>query len=145
MGFNTKVYDADQVSVVIAGIPIASGYADGEFVRIEQVTEDFTEKVGTDGEVTRSKTNDHRATVTIRLMQTSDGNAALSALNNADKLAPNGAGIGPFLVKDRQGTSLFAGDKCWVKKPPNVSFDREATEREWTLMVSDLVRLDGGN
>lgn len=141
----TKVYDADQVSVVLMGVPISSGYADGEFLRIEQEAEDFTHKVGTDGEVTRSKTNNRVAKVTLRLMQSSDGNAALSAINNLDRSAPNGAGIGPFLVRDRQGTSLFTASKCWISKPPNVTMAREATEREWELTVADLVRLDGGN
>ena len=52
-----KTYDADQVSVLINGIEL-KGYADGEFLRIEQEGADFTDVVGTDGEVTRSKTND---------------------------------------------------------------------------------------
>lgn len=140
-----KTYDADQVSITIAGLLIDSGYADGEFLRIEQESDDFTDVVGTDGEVTRSKTRDKRATVTILLMQSSSGNALLSTLNNLDVNAPNGAGVGAFLVRDRQGTSVYRADECWVQKPPDVSFDREATSREWTLRVANLQRVDGGN
>ena len=140
-----KVYDANEVTVNVAGLPIESGFDDGEFVRIEQEAEDFIDKVGTDGEVTRSKTNDRRATITILLMQSSDGNALLSGLNNLDRLAGNGAGVGPFLVRDRQGTALYAGAECWISKPPDVSFDREPTAREWTLRVASLERFDGGN
>lgn len=140
-----KVYDADQVSISIAGIPILSGFADGEFLKIEQEADDFTDKVGTDGEVTRSKTNDRRATVTILLMQSSAGNAALSALSNVDRLAPNGAGVGSLLVRDRLGTAVYSAAQAWISKPPDVSFDREATSREWTLRVADLTRNDGGN
>ncbi len=143
MGF--KVYDANEVTVSIAGLPIDSGFDDGEFVRIEQEADDFIDKVGTDGEVTRSKTNDRRATVAIILMQSSDGNALLSGLNNIDRLAGNGAGVGPFLVRDRQGTSLYAAAECWISKPPDVSFDREPTAREWTLRVASLERFDGSN
>ena len=140
-----KVYDADQVSISLAGIPIDSGFADGEFLRIEQEGDDFTDVVGTDGEVSRSKTKDRRATITILLMQTSDANVLLSGLNNLDRLAPNGAGVGTLLVRDRQGTSLYRSDECWIQKPPDVSFDRESTTREWTLRCADLQRLDGGN
>jgi len=140
-----KVYDANEVTVSIAGLPIESGFDDGEFVRIEQESEDFIDKVGTDGEVTRSKTNDRRATVSILLMQSSDANALLSGLNNIDRLAGNGAGVGPFLVRDRQGLALYAGAECWISKPPDVSFDREPTAREWTLRVASLERFDGGN
>lgn len=140
-----KVYDANEVTLNVAGLPIESGFDDGEFIRIEQEAEDFIDKVGTDGEVTRSKTNDRRATVSILLMQSSDGNALLSGLNNLDRLAGNGAGVGPLLVRDRQGTSLYAAAECWVSKPPDVSFDREPTAREWTLRVASLERFDGGN
>jgi len=143
MGF--RVYDANEVSVSVAGIPIDSGYDDGEFCRIEQEADDFVDKAGTDGEVTRSKTNDRRATITLLLMQSSLGNALLSGLNNIDRLAGNGAGVGPLLVRDRQGTSLYAAAECWISRPPNVSFDREPTAREWTLRCAVLERFDGGN
>lgn len=141
----TKVYDADQVSLVFMGIPIQSGYDDGTFLEIKQEADDFTHKVGTDGETTRSKTKNANADIIVHLMQSSDGNAALSAINNLDKLTANGAGVGPMLVRDRSGTSLYTAGHCWVQKPPDVEFAREATDRAWTLHCSDLVRLDGGN
>jgi Protein of unknown function (DUF3277) len=141
----TRVYDPDQVSVVAMGIPITGGYADGEFLTIEMVSDAFGEVVGTDGEVTRSKSNDNRATIKIKLMQSSPNNTALSAVYNLDLLTPGGAGIGPFLVRDRQGTAIYTAAHCWIKKAPDVSMDRTATHREWTLMCSDMVRLDGNN
>ena len=140
-----KVYDANEVTVSVAGLPIESGFDDGEFCRIEQETDDFTDKVGTDGEVTRSKTNDRRATISIILMQSSTGNSLLSVLSNIDRLAGNGAGVGPLLVRDRQGLALYAAAECWISKPPDVSFDREPTAREWTLRCASLERFDGGN
>ena len=139
-----KIYDADQISLVFMGIPINSGYADGEFLTIEQESNDFNDVVGTDGEVTRSNSKDLRATIKVKLMQTSDGNAALSALNNLDKVTPGGAGVGPMMIKDRQGTSLYTASKCWIQKAPDVTFDRTATSREWTLRCADLTRIDGG-
>jgi len=141
----TRTYDADQVSVLVGAILIDAGFADGEFVRIEQEADDFTDSVGTDGEVTRSKTKDGRATVTILLGQSSQSNQALSALSNLDRAAPNGAGIVPLMIRDRGGQSLYTATECWISKPPDVSFDREPTTREWTLRVADLIRNDGGN
>jgi hypothetical protein len=140
-----KVFDADQVTMAFMGIPISSGYADGEFLTIEQEAQDFEVKVGTDGEVTRSKTNNRHAIIKVKLMQTSTGNAALSALNNIDVATSNGAGVGPMLIKDLQGTTLYVASKCWIAKPPDVSMDRTATPREWTLECANLVRLDGSN
>jgi len=140
----TKVYDADQVKLTIGGFAIESGFADGEFLRIEQESEDFTDVAGTDGEVTRSKTNDRRATITVLLMQTSSGNQALSTLSNLDREAANGVGITPLLIADKNGDTLFTASSAWIQKPPDVSFDREATAREWEIRVGDLVRFDAG-
>lgn len=139
-----KVYDGDQVTVSIAGIPL-SGYADGEFLTISFESNLFDDVVGTDGEVTRSKTNDRRATATVKLMQTSDSNDLLSALYNTDDRAPNGAGIGAFLVEDNQGRSIYSASECWIQKAPDVSFDRTATEREWTIRIARLEFFQGGN
>lgn len=139
-----RVYDASEVSIKIGVITIDAGFADGEFLRIEQGTDDFETVVGTDGEVTRSKTNDRRATATILVMQTSQGMQALSALSNLDRSTPNGAGVVPFMVRDRNGATLYTGQNCWIRRPPDASFDRAATAREWAIDIAELIRNDAG-
>ena len=141
-----RLYDPDNVLITVAGIPI-KGYADGEFCRIEYESDAFEDVVGTDGEVTRSKSNDGRATVTIRLMQSSPTNALLSALHTSDRNAPGGVGVGPFYLQDLSnlvGGTLLVGEKCWIAKPPDSSWDRTPTEREWKIRVAKLDGLDGG-
>lgn len=142
MGF--KVYDADQVKISINGIPITGGFADGEFLRIEWEGDAFSDVVGTDGEVTRSKTKDNRATATVLLMQTAEANLLLSAMHNADKLASGGAGVGPFLVEDLNGATLHESPQCWVMKSPDSTYDREATAREWPIRCANLSDLQAG-
>jgi hypothetical protein len=139
-----RVYDADQVTVTLAGIPV-TGFADGEFVRIERESAAFQDVAGTDGEVTRSKSNDDRASVTFRLMQSSPANDLLSALYNLDKNTPGGAGVGVMMVRDRQGTSLFTAEHAWISESPPVSLDRTATEREWTVRCATIVEFHGSN
>jgi hypothetical protein len=139
-----KVYDPDQVSVIAFGILI-EGWADGEFITIENESEAFTDKIGTDGEVSRSKSNDDRATATIKLMQTSSSNALLTGVYQLDRALPNGAGVGSFMVRDRQGTSLYAAAEAWIQKVPDVSFDREATTREWKIRLAKVNHFTGGN
>lgn len=139
-----RVYDPDQIFVSLAGIP-CSGYADDEFVRVEREGPAFDDVVGTDGEVTRSKTNDNRATVTIKLMQSSPTNDLFSALHNLDKNTPGGAGVGPFILKDLQGTTLIMAEKSWIRKEPDGSWGRTATEREWIIRVASLTSFHGGN
>lgn len=139
-----KVYDSDQITLSLAGI-LLGGYAEGEFCRIEQEADNFTDVAGTDGEVSRSKVNDKRATITFLLMQTSESNALLSALANLDANTPGGAGVGALLIRDRQGTTIYKAAEAWVSRPPNVSFDQAATTREWTVRCARLERVDGGN
>lgn len=142
-----RLYDPDNVLITVAGIPI-SGYADGEFCRIEYDTDAFQDVVGTDGEVTRSKSNDGRATITIRLMQSSPVNALLSALHTSDRNASGGVGVGAFYMQDLSnlvGGTLLTAEKCWIAKPPDSGWDRTPTEREWKIRVAKLDGLDGGS
>ncbi len=145
MGQKFHVYDFDQVSNVVCGLPIEGGYADGAGIEIEPMAADFTSVVGADGDVTRSKTGDRRATIRITLMQSSESNALLSALNNIDKNASNGAGVGPMLIKDNNGSSLYAAEKSWIAKPPTVVFSPKGEARQWTIECAHLQRFDGGN
>lgn len=140
-----KTYYPDQISLIVCGIPIKGGYADGSFVTIKRTTPTYTSKAGTDGEVTRTRTNDGRCTIEIKLMQSSDANAALSALENLDRKATGGAGVGPTAINDLAGTSEFFAAKSWIANPPDVDYDREAKERVWTIECADHERLDGGN
>jgi hypothetical protein len=139
-----KIFNADEVTVSFAGLTL-QGFGDGEFVRIENDTEAFTDVIGTDGEVTRSKTNDNRSTVTVILMQTSASNDALSAILERDKSTAGGSGVAALYVRDRQGRALYRSAESWIQKAPDVSLDRSATSREWPIRCANLVRIDGGN
>lgn len=142
----SKSYDSNQVTVIICGIPMVGGYADGEFLRIENDADLFTDVVGTDGEVTRSPTNDGRALATLILMQSSDSNDILDGIASRDANAPNGAGVGEFLVRDNSGRAIYKARTCWIKKRPNPSFGREAGPREWQIRIPKFdTRVDGGN
>ena len=140
-----KVYNADEVTITIAAALIEAGFADGEFLRIEQESDDFVDVCGTDGEVAVSKTNDRRATITIILLQTSDANDVLSALSNLARNSNGLAGAGPLYIRDRNGRTIYQSASAWIAKPPDASFDRSATSREWKVRCDRLVRVDGGN
>jgi hypothetical protein len=141
-----KRYDAAQVTLVFMGLLIDSGFADGEFLTIEQSAPDYEVVVGTDGQVGRSRTNNRHAVIKLKLMHTSDGNTLLGALSNLGILAANGADIGPMLVRDRvSGTCMYTAANCWIAKPPDVSYDNKITMREWELQCDELVRIDTGS
>lgn len=138
-----KQYDPDQISIIFGDYEII-GYADGEFVTIDNMSDAFTDVVGTDGQVSRSKGTDRRATVVFKLMQTSESNAILSQIHNADRDTPGGAGVLPIKIMDRIGGATYQGEHAWIVKAPAVSLDRSPTSREWTVRVARLERVDQG-
>lgn len=144
MAFVTNTYNADEVLIYFDGIQ-AQGFADGEFITIEQMADQFTSVVGSDGEVARSKTNDRRVKVTLKLLQTSSTNAQLSAALNNDLNSPNGSGIGTCSVQDLNGASICSGSSAWITKMPDESYDRGAKSREWVIEIANGNRTVGGN
>jgi hypothetical protein len=146
MSFVTKVYTGSEVTIALGPVLIESGRADGEFLRVEQESDDTEDVAGADGEVAVSPTKDRRATLTIILLQTADANQGLSALSTLARNSPGMTGaIVPVLVKDRNGSTLYTGQNAWIQRPPDASFDKTAQSREWTVRVANLIRNDGSN
>ena len=108
MGNNRlATYAADEVSLSFCGIPINSGYADGEFVAIEVAADDFGDVAGADGETARTKNLDRRATITIKLLQTSLSNNVLQPLTAMLGINVTGADVTPLAIKCKsQGVKL---------------------------------------
>ena len=135
-------YDPKQFLVIMGGVPI-NGFADGTFISIERDEDTFTKTVGADGCVTRSKTNNKAATVTITLLQTSPSNDYLSGLHKLDEEA--NLGVVDILVKDLNGTTFFYSAVSWVQKPASIENAKEIGEREWTIATGDSEYYVGGN
>lgn len=130
-------YSADQVTASLAGVQIDSGTSDGEFVTVEPAAEGFTAKVGSDGEVARSKTNNRMATVKLKLLHTSASNTYLSTLYATDINTPGGAGVGRFELRDlNNGAIIVEADKAWIEKVPNGARAREVSDNEWTIRLA---------
>jgi hypothetical protein len=137
------VNDPNNVQIIVGGVPV-EGFGTGDFLTIAQAEDTFTDTTGADGETIRSKSNPSpMVTITIVLMEGSLGNTFLSGLHEVDRQTPNGAGVVPFLYKDGSGTSIFASEKCWISKPPDMVKGKEGKERSWTLRAKTSVRLDG--
>lgn len=137
-----KTYAPDKVTVVFGGA-ILTGYAEDSFVKVETNNEAFTTHVGGDGEVSRTRNVDRTGKVTVKLKQSSDSNAVLSALYIADMTSLQG--YLPIIVKDNNGSTLAAGSSAWISKLPDAEFGKEIGEREWIIEVADLEYFIGGN
>ncbi len=139
----TAGYSGDEVFIKWGPVLINSGYADGEFCTIEMDSDSAVDVVGTDGEVCVSRTNDRRATVTIKLLQSSQINTMMGIWYRT--FIAGGGGIFPLLIKDLNGGARFSAPVSWILKPPDTSYDRTATTREWTIRCGHLSRVDAGN
>lgn len=137
-----KTFDPKQVVLAFGGVPI-SGYADGEFISIEQTSDAFTMSSGADGDVSRVRNNDDTATLTLTLAMTSPSNDVLSGFLEADKRT--GAGVVPIAIKDLSGRTTAASGNAWVRRAPTANFGKEVSTREWTIDIANLVLLVGGN
>jgi hypothetical protein len=144
MSFSLKNYAPEDVLMVFAGIPISNGLSDGTFVEIEPMANMFEDVVGADGEVTRTKTNDRRATVRFRLKASSSDNLKMSIIANLDK--KTGGGIGPLMITVKGTAIVYAAAKAWIAKEPTVAFGAGPMEdMEWEIRCASLdVRLDAG-
>jgi hypothetical protein len=137
-------YAADQVACIFLAVPL-QGKGDGPFCRIRYMSPAFSSKAGSDGLVSRSRSNDQRAEVTIILETTSASNAALSAAITAGLNFRNGRDIGPLLIQDMSGFSLYTAEKAWVVQFPDREYARETGQAEWKIECAKLVAFEGGN
>ncbi len=139
-----KQYDPAKV-IVIVGPIMVSGFADGTFISAEKNVDTFSLVVGAGGEATRVRSQNNSGKVTLTLLQTSETNALLAAMHEADRLLPAGAGVVPILIKDVFGTTVVGATKAWISKPPKVEFGKDTGTREWTIESNDIEIFAGGN
>jgi hypothetical protein len=123
-------YDPKKVIVTLGGVPI-SGYADGTFVQIDPNGETWVKKVGADGEVSRSLSNDNTHTIQLTLGQMSLSNVYLRTVMNADKLT--GLGMLPLSIIDLSTAETHFWPQAWVSTTPSLGRAKEETDVQWTI------------
>lgn len=139
-----KFFDPDQTLIYFGGVRI-QGFADGEYITWERLTPAFQEVIGTDGEVCRSKSNDKRSKVVVKLLQSAASNAVLSGQHLTDIDTPNGAGVATFSMQDLQGKTIVKAAQAWIVHYPEGSWDRTAKAREWEFRLAETNQTEGGN
>jgi hypothetical protein len=135
-------YDPENYSVIFNAIPI-EGFAEDDFIDIEFEGGGYQDQIGADGHVVRYKSCDQRATVTFTLMASSPSNRLLSAMYNADIKSPNGLGVGPLLIRNTRGITVFAGTKAWIQQMPKSTFGQKIGNKEWKIRVAKLEAVIG--
>ena len=133
-------YDPKEVTLIFGGALI-TGYAEGSFINVEYNGDLFTLQVGSDGEGTRSKSNNSSARITVTLMSGSIGNLLLNAALQADKAG--GAGALPLALTDLSTGTSFVAEGAWVVRDPGRDFQTEGQPTEWILEAHELVSAYG--
>lgn len=137
-----KTYDPKQVAIII-GVHVAGGFVDGTFVTVKRDEAKYSKRVGADGEVSRSRSNNMCATVELTVKATSATNDYLSAQALLDDLS-NG-GVVEFMLKDNSGRTLVASAECWIQEEPTDEFGKEEGDRTWILALGQTTKFTGGN
>jgi Bacteriophage KPP10, Structural protein ORF10 len=117
---------------VIFGILELQGFAEGDdVVNVTFDTDQFTDVAGAKGDVTRTQTNDNRATVTIKLLQTSQSYKELMALYNIDR--ETGANVLPMVVINKETGETLVCNNTWIMKNPDIVRGQNANAVEFTF------------
>jgi len=135
-------WDASKLKIIVGPYTL-KGLAEGDFLDIAQHEVSWVLGVGATGEPVRSKTNNRSGSFTVRLMQTSEDNKKMETIRALDSLA--NAGIIPVSVSDISGLDEHIAPKCWIRKPPDVTYGRDAGMREWAIDTGDISMFIGGN
>lgn len=138
-----RVYNPKEITMIFGPTGQITGFADGTFLTVEKNEDAFSLQIGTDGEGTRSKTNNNSGRITFSLMQSSPANDILSTIHTAD--LELSSGVFPLFIKDLNGNSLFEASQAWITRFPSSEFGREATSREWIVETDSLIMFPGGS
>lgn len=111
-------YSPDLVDVIYKGIQI-TGFAEGTFIDVERETDSFTKKVGSLGDVARTRSLNKSGKITITVMDTHPVNDLLALVIIADE--QDGSGTGAFTLKDRNGFSEVRASDVWCMKIPKLT------------------------
>lgn len=127
-------YNIKDTTTSCLGITIQDGIDNEPFLDF-QFPDDWEYEESADGLVVRCATNATLVTCTMNLKQSSRENEGLSRARSADHGLKGGAGVGTFLFKDNNGTTLIAAPRCWIHKPPNWAVARKIGTASWDLRL----------
>lgn len=138
----STTYSADAWNFNFGGVAIETGKGKDEFLKIEQQDPDFSYTSGLDGEGVFNQMPNNYTKVTLTLLQTSAGNAVLSAIHIASRLTPGGQPA-PLFIKDSLGTSKTISPAAMILRMPDETAGKEADVITWEFGLHAPVRFVG--
>lgn len=139
-----KVFSLLNSILVVGGVPLdqLGGFAENEFLEVDPASDHATVVEGCDGSVAFAMTNSRLYNTKVKLLQTSNANAAIMGIylvQQETKIAI------PFLYKDTNGADTFSSAAAMIVKPPKFNRGNKITMQEWAFACADGVLFLGGN
>ncbi len=143
MAKKTGNYSAEQVKVLVNGVPI-EGFANGDdVIAIEYNTDLIETDTGADGHSIRSVSADNSGMITLKLLYTSPSTDYLQEFLDADPRV--GADVFNIQVVDLNTGSQWFGDVAYISNRPPVSMGGKAPEsRDFVIKTGDLESSNSG-
>lgn len=136
-------YALRELTCMFAGINLAEGAGDDEFITIEEPEDHFSVTQGADGTVTRSDMASSLLNVNVTLMATSPVNDKLSAIHELDRLTSGGAGVGPFMYANRLGTDTVVAPEAFIMKRPDRNRAKAVGTVTWPFQLVNPKNFNG--
>ena len=138
-----KHYNAKEITINFATLDLNKGAGPDEFITVEEEEDYFDVTAGVDGELTRNEMPNNAMKVMITLMASSDTNDYLSAIHEADRLTPGGAGVAPFLYRNRLGTDKLVSAEAFIMRRPQRARAKKVGVMQWPFMVTYPANFNG--
>lgn len=139
-GFTVQTYNPKDVILTIGGYQLTGWQS----VTISRTVKGFAVIRGIRGKNTRVKNVDTSATLTISLLQSSQGNDVLSYIHELD--LDEGTARISLMLKDRSGRSVFSSNEAFITGYPIATFSGQFEYRNWEFFAQSTdTYIVGGN
>lgn len=127
--FTVHTYSPKDVILTVGGYQLTGWQS----ITISRTVKGFTVIRGIRGKNTRVPNVDTSATITISLLQTSQGNDVLSYIHELD--LDEGTGRIALMLKDNSGRSVFSSNEAYITGYPVATFSGQFEYRNWELFA----------
>jgi hypothetical protein len=127
--FTVHTYSPKDVILTVGGYQLTGWQS----ITISRTVKGFTVIRGIRGKNTRVPNVDTSATITISLLQTSQGNDVLSYIHELD--LEEGTARIALMLKDNSGRSVFSSNEAYITGYPVATFSGQFEYRNWELFA----------
>lgn len=122
-------YDAKDLTVTV-GKTFITGFSE-DMVEFEKDEDNWSTKVGAQGDTVRSKVHNPLATLKITLLATSP------VVSYLDGLAKSGELVEVSVIFNGTSKEMITSTSAFVKKPAARTYNNEVADREFELQLMD--------